>query len=264
MESLVSPRTRTIESRHNSKFKEWKQCISFPERNRCSWLPFEGWKTVTELDSAGRSLELLLISDTQIDRARGLMKKARQVYTLPQRLFRLLSSHPSPQGVIGCFEKPKWNWSDLTPFVLALHRLQDPGNLGTLIRTAAATGVFSLVTSPGTVSCFNSKVIKASSGALYSVPFLEGVSISDLHSAGYRIWAALANDGTSLFDAELEPPLAIVVGSEGRGLDSLDSATHMKTVHIPMRPSQESLNAAVAGSLLMYEVFRRTLVHRVS
>jgi TrmH family RNA methyltransferase len=184
-----------------------------------------------------------------------------RVCCLPAKLFQRLSRVKSNQGILAFFAKPIWRWSQLTPFVLFLDRLQDPGNLGTIFRTAAATGIFSIVTSQGTVSCYNEKVVRASSGYLFQVPFLQSRTARELNEKGYRISAAVSDSDSTLFESNLQPPMAFLVGNEGKGPepDSLREATG--TFRIPMSTGVESLNAAVAAAVIMYEVVRRQVQH---
>ena len=164
----------SIESRKNPKYKQWREYVSHPEDNECPWILVEGWKAIEELASK-HSPELLLFSDPQDLRLKQLLECSLDNVQLSSKLLKGISALESPQGVMAFFEKPCWDWKDLTPWILYLDQLQDPGNLGTLLRTAEATNMFSLVTSPGTVSCFNSKVVRASTGALFKVPLLLGI-----------------------------------------------------------------------------------------
>jgi len=246
----------SIESRQNPKYKRWREYTSHPEDNECPWILVEGWKAIEEVASK-YSPELLLFSDPQDLRLKQLLECSLDNVQLSSKLLKGISTLESPQGVMAFFEKPCWNWKDLTPWILYLDQLQDPGNLGTLLRTAEATDMFSLVTSPGTVSCFNSKVVRASTGALFKVPLLQGIDPGELKERGYNLWEASPESGQSLFDVQFKSPLAILIGSEGKGLSSSSSAWASQQLHIPMKAT-ESLNASVAGSLILYEVFRQT------
>ena len=257
---FVPPRISLIKSRRNPQYKKWVRYVSQPHLPDCHWLPVEGWKQVQEM-AAKQTIELLLFSDGQGPRLTQLISRSQQSVRLPEHLLEALSSLQTSQGVMAFFGKPVWRWEDLTPCVLFLDQLQDPGNLGTLLRTTHATGIFSVVTSPGTVSCFNPKVIRASAATLFSTPFLEGILLEELVSRGYRLWAATPKDGTSLFRARFRPPLTIVLGNEGSGLPQTALEQSFKRLHIPMHPEAESLNAAVAGSLILYEVTRQTRWH---
>ncbi len=252
----MSSSVSRIESRQNPRYKLWKKYISRPEKEDCPWIPVEGWKQIEDL-STQHPIELLLYSEEAEPRLQNLLSRSNQSFQLAPSLFQNLSTLDSSQQILAFFEKPTWNWDDFTSRVLYLHQLQDPGNLGTLLRTARATGIFSVATSPNTVSCFNAKVVRASAASLFSVPCLEKIEASELKSRGYRLWVTTPRGGKSLFEASFDSPLAIVIGNEGGGVspDVVGIADHH--LHIPMQSQVESLNAAVAGSLILYEVFRQ-------
>ena len=234
--------------------------MSHPEGKEHPWIPIEGHKHITEL-SARHPIELLLYSDASKTLAQPLLPRSRQSQRLSAALLEQLSSLRSSQQMVAFFEKPVWAWEDVTPWILYLDRLQDPGNLGTLLRTACATGMFSVVTSAGSVACFNSKVVRSSAASLFVVPFLEGLKLEELKERGYGLHAATPQDGESLFEVRLSPPQAIVIGNEGSGPTAATLALTDGCLHIPMQEHSQSLNAAVAGSLVVYEVFRRQGTH---
>ena len=205
-------------------------------------------------------LELLIYCPERIVPSRDLLAGARKSVSLPEKLFSSLSDVESTQGILGFFSKPSWTWSEIRSHVLYLDRLQDPGNLGTLFRTAAATGEFSIITSPGTVSCFKNKVVRSSAGYLFDVSFLEGVPISSLVERKFSLFVAHPREGGSLIEAVFEPPLALILGNEGGGVDLPEINELVKPIHIPMSSQTDSLNVAVSGSILMYEVIRSKLL----
>lgn len=222
-----------------------------PAASDCPWIGVEGPRTIFDLTAFGKKPRLVVRSSE----AGPAETEAQETEVVSPSVFAGLSATRSPQGVLAFFEKPQWQPSDLTDCILYLDHLADPGNLGTLLRTAAATGIFSLVTSPGSVHRFNDKVVRASAGALFRVPFLEGRDLADVAS-NRTIWAGVPWEGRDLFEAELQPPLVLLLGSEARGI-SADLDQQAVKVSIPMQKGWDSLNAAVAGSLLMYEVFRK-------
>ncbi len=229
-----------------------------PEDPECPWLPVEGWKNLADL---GRhSIELLLFANSEEPRLSSLLPRAREAIQVAPHLMDAISQVKSHQSVLAFLNKPRWDWDRLTPWVLYLDRLQDPGNLGTLLRTARATGFFSLVTSTDTVSCFNSKVVRASVASLYSVPFIQGVRLEELRDRGYVVWGAVPAGGRVLYQTRFEPASAFVVGNEGAGLDPLLLTDSDIRLTIPMQDESESLNAGVAGSLIMYEVYRQRML----
>ncbi len=229
-----------------------------PEDADCPWLPVEGWKNLADLDS--QSIELLLFVTPEEPRLVPLFSRAREAIQVAPHLMDAISQVKSHQSVLAFLRKPCWDWDRLTPWVLFLDRLQDPGNMGTLFRTARATGLFSLVTSPDTVSCFNSKVVRASVASLYSVPFIQGIRLEELRDRGYGVWGAVPAGGRVLYQAQFEPASAFVIGNEGAGLDPSLLAAADSRLTIPMQHESESLNAGVAGSLIMYEVYRQRML----
>jgi len=250
------PQFPLLESRQNAKFKAWLAYAQHPEDVECPWLPVEGWKNLSDLR---QPIELLLFSDPAEPRLSPLLSRAREALQLAPHLMDALSQVTSPQAVLGFIKKPSWDWNRMTPWVLYLDRLQDPGNLGTLLRTARATGLFSIAASPGSVSCFNAKVVRASAASLYAVPFLPGVRLEELRRRGHTVWAAVPGGGRLLYHARFEPPSAFMIGNEGAGLDPAVLADSEFRLSIPMRDDSESLNAGVAGSIIMYEVYRQRM-----
>ncbi len=252
---MSRPNIRTIESPHNDSLKVWKKNIQHPEDPSFRCIPLEGPKQISDL-AVRLSPELLVVSADAIEKYESLLACAAEVVQLPNRLMDRLSDVRTSQGVIAFVRKPDFEWPDLPDQILYLDGLQDPGNLGTILRTAAAAGGWGLVTAPGTVSCFNSKVIRASAGYLIEVPFLERREPTEVSERGYSLWTADSASGIDLFSAGLEAPLCVVVGREGGGFsDSLPASVHR--LHIPMEPGVESLNAAVSAALILYEVRRR-------
>ncbi len=246
---------KQIKSTSNPSYKRWRRYLHCPECNDCPWIAVEGRKQISEL-SEERKIELLLIDEGTDSGNAVLTKRSRNVIRLTRQMFRALSRTRSPQGLLAFFDKPKWSWKELTPYVLFLNRLQDPGNLGVLMRTAAATGIFSIATSIDTVSCFNDKVVRASAGYLFKTPFLEKIEAGDLQRRGYQFWVADPRQGDVLFSCKFKPPLAFMVGNEGEGVDPAEVEEPWRRLRIPMSSSVDSLNVSVSGSLLMYEVYR--------
>ncbi|MFZ0430247.1 MAG: RNA methyltransferase [Acidobacteriota bacterium] len=253
---MAAPPIREIRSVQNPSFKQWRNWILDPSSRDCPCLPVEGDKQVREL-LTGRRARLLVVSESR--RNDWLPQRARSSETVvvPDRLAEKLSPVRHSQGIVAFFDKPEWTWSDLTNSVVYADGLQDPGNLGTIVRTAAATGLFSVVTAPDTVSCFNDKVVRATAGYLFTVPILQHHPLPDLLRRGYALVVADSGHGHDLFSFPFRPPLAVVVGREGGSrLEGHEGATRLR---IPMAEGVDSLNAAVAAGLIMYEALRRQL-----
>jgi TrmH family RNA methyltransferase len=246
----------TISSPRNHRYVRWKKYAHNPQEESCPWLPVWGWKQVFDLIQVS-NLQLLLLSQHEHPLADQLQASARQTVFLPPSLFKRLSGLQNPQGCLGFFVKPKWCQQDLHQVILYLEGIQDPGNVGTLIRTAAALGRISLVSSPATVSFFNPKVVRASVGLLYLVPFLEDVELEALTKGGYQTWLLDPHKGVPLFEAQLRAPLLAILGNEGSGPCLHGKDLFAQRIRIPMTGPVDSLNVAVSGALLMYEALRK-------
>jgi TrmH family RNA methyltransferase len=166
------------------------------------------------------------------------------------------------QGVVALVDPPEWRMEQalLTPqLVLVLDGVQDPGNLGTILRSAEAFAATAVVLLKGTASPFNPKAVRASAGSIFRVPFVHGLdapqALAALQDAGMPLYAAVPNSGSSMLEADLSRPCAIVIGSEGHGVsDTMRRASH--DLFIPTA-GVESLNAAVSAAVLLYEAWRQ-------
>jgi TrmH family RNA methyltransferase len=191
---------------------------------------------------------------------------------LPDKLFDSLVPSESPQGVAALVRLKNFSLEDLTERlqlgpIIVLAGLQDPGNLGTILRSSEAFGSAGIVLGEGTVSPFNSKVVRASAGSVFRLPIIHrhGKSttakleeISEmLRTQDVRLLATSSHKGTPLDQADLKSPAAIFFGNEGSGLPRDLMAQMDESVAIPHAPQVESLNAAVAASIVLYEAARQ-------
>ena len=227
----------------------------------------EGVRTVEALLGSALNVEGLLVSAEfgAGERETALLDAAssRQVpiTRVTDDEFAGASDTSTPQGVLAIAAMPDWRMPGLSPGVpmrlLVLDALQDPGNVGTVIRTAAALGVTATIALPGTADVWNAKVVRGAMGALFVHPVFqwswdEVTAFSASHTV--PLWAA-ALEGVSCASlaADAVPPhLALVVGNEGAGLTPEVEATVAQRVHIPMSPVVESLNVAAATAILLW------------
>lgn len=177
--------------------------------------------------------------------------------------FKSLSDTEHSQGIIGVFQQPEVHFSGLLKtlqnkkrsLVLVLDGLQDPGNAGTIIRTAAWFGIDLLIGSPDTVDYYNPKVVRSTAGSIYSLPLVKSTSLaetlSELKKAGYTIYAT-SPDGTDARQIMHADKTVIIVGSEARGISEEVFSMADERIKIAGRPEAvESLNAAVSAGILM-------------
>jgi TrmH family RNA methyltransferase len=191
-----------------------------------------------------------------------------EVVSLAAEVFASAVDTQRPQGIAALVETPVWTLEAMrtsNPLLLVAVGLQDPGNLGTLIRSAEAFGATAVLTTPGTVSEWNQKSMRASAGSVFRMPVVEvtETELAAMKAGGVRMYAAVASsDGSDVRSALLAAftgACALIVGNEGGGLSAEWLALADERIGIPMPGRVESLNAAVAGSLLLYEACRQRL-----
>jgi len=188
----------------------------------------------------------------------GLKKALVSVESVGEPTFSTLTATENPQGVLAVVQLPVWAAADLTPGlrapVLVLDAVQDPGNVGTMIRTAFALGAAGVITLPGTAELANPKTLRATMGAAFHLP------VVSLEEEELRRWVAQARvrlllaEAGQKFPERLTEPLAIVVGNEGAGIRPSLASWAGGSIGIPLRPGAESLNVAIAAGILLYEV----------
>ncbi len=218
----------------------------------------EGPRVVREAGQAGVHLELLVLREDVRDDPR-LQVPADQTAVLSERLFNSVSTTVTPQGVmaiarvapIGCREAAARARAQGWPLIV-LDGVQDPGNVGTIVRTAAAAGAPALAALEGTADPFGPKSVRASAGNVFRLAVARA-TWSDLE--GLEVWGASAGDGVPLAGAPIERAGALVLGSEAHGLRG--GPRHRVT--IPVAEGVESLNVAAAAAILVFEIRRRLL-----
>lgn len=180
-------------------------------------------------------------------------------------VFRQISDTQTPQGVLAIVHQEYYQLESLlqkpNPFLLIGENLQDPGNLGTMVRTGEGAGVDGIILSQESVDIYNPKTIRATMGSVYRVPVIYAEDLQDIlrKLAGHGIVAYAAHlDGIHNYDEEdYRTGTALLIGNEGNGLSGHLANVCDHLIRIPMEGHVESLNAAVAASILMYEVYRQ-------
>src|SRR5579863_3396978 len=269
---MASGRLRRIEGRHNSLVKEVRQAFAHAERTETGECAIEGARIVEEAIRSGLRFKSVLFKESAQNLAERLLPQIGahvETLLLPDKIFDAAVPSETPQGVAALVRLREFALDDLMerlqvgPVMIVLG-LQDPGNLGTLLRSAEAFGSAGIVLGEGTVSPFNSKVIRASAGSIFRLPFVvakaaggtEQVS-SKLRQQNVRLIATSSHKGTPIHQARLTEASAVFIGSEGSGLPRTILAQVDELVAIPHTPQVESLNAGVAGSILLYEAARQ-------
>jgi RNA methyltransferase, TrmH family len=258
-----------LTSRDNPLLKTIRLITSGSKRSPEELVLAEGIRVLEEAIKADCSLEAAIFSDQfgSLPRERELMNSLHSqktpLYKVNARLFKSVSSVQTPQGVMALIRAPHLRLSDVnpgeSPLILYCSGIQDPGNMGTLIRTAAAAGVAVVCTEKGTVSARNPKSIRASAGAFFHLAPVESVEILDFleycRSRFIQPYRTDVQEGLNYMEADLRRPCAILLGNEGSGLSK--NLSGVPSIRIPMNKRIESLNVAVAGAILLFEAARQ-------
>jgi len=266
--SSQADRLRAVAGRHNQRLKELRLAFRRAEptvRGECA---IEGVKLLEEALRSGQQLESVFFSESARPLAEKLLPQINactETLILPNALFNSIVPSDAPQGVAALLKMPVSSVALLLdrandgPLLVAAG-LQDPGNLGTLLRSAEAFGAAGLFFTEGTVSPYNWKVLHASAGSIFRLPFLQISSVElipMLRAKGVRLLATSSHRGTPLPQVSWKRPLAIFIGNEGAGLSRELMRDMDETIAIPQAAQVESLNAGVAASIVLYEAARR-------
>ena len=257
---------KTLTSRENPAFKAVAKLVaSASERRKTGLSVLDGAHLLAAyLDSGGKPEEVWVSAAGAEDREiAALLPRAAPAHVtqLSDALFAALSTVETPTGVIATVRTPRGRAvPDDTRFALLLEAIQDPGNVGALLRSAAAAGVEHVLLSPHCAFAWSPKVLRAAMGAHFGVNIAEGADLAAF-LAGYRGTSiALTGGGElSLYRLDLRKPVALLVGNEGAGLSPALAQAASVRAHIPMAGPVESLNAAAAGAVALFEALRQRM-----
>jgi TrmH family RNA methyltransferase len=261
MKVLAEGGPRRVESRQNARIKELRAGLLRGGRTAHNHIAIEGLHLLQEAVKSGLTLHTVFVRAGNEGLLEQLALGHAEVLIVATDVFSSAAVTEHPQGIAALVEAPEFKVQAIlegTPLIVIAAGLQDPGNLGTLVRSAEAFGATGLILLPGTVSLWNAKTLRASSGSAFRLPVVSLAAddaFATLRAQGVRILAAVARDGDS--DADLRGPSALLVGNEGAGLPEEWIARADARVTIPCPGAVESLNAAVAGSVLLYDAMRQ-------
>ena len=267
MDKHIRQRLRRVASRQNPALKELRRAFARAETTTDGCCAIESVHLVEEAIRSGLRFRAVFFRQSSLALADRLLPQiAAQVDTvlLPDEIFDSAVATETPQGVAALVKTRTFTLDDLLrpsqPLVVVLSGLQDPGNLGTILRSAEALGASGVVLGEGTVSPFNCKAVRASAGSVFRVPAVVvkvEAAIPRLRQTGLRLVATSSHGGTPADQANLAGPMAFFIGSEGAGLPRQLTSQMDETVVVPHSGQVESLNAAVAASILLYEAARQ-------
>ncbi len=229
----------------------------------------EGLRTVEEAVRYGR-VQSIFYKAVEDERTRSVLEEAAaknvKLICVSEGVMKKIADTETPQGVLAVCEMPACSVEELLAtgkMLLVLDRVGDPGNIGTMLRTADAAGLGGLVLLKGSADIYAPKTVRASMGSLFHLPVIGGVSeaelISSARKAGYELLVTCLDGADNLYKADLRGRLAFVMGNEANGVTESLLAAADKRVFIPMQGRAESLNVAMAAGVVMFEALRQRL-----
>jgi TrmH family RNA methyltransferase len=252
-----------VTSRSNARVKQLRAAFAGQARLSGGLVAIEGENLLGEAIRSGMVLKTVFVSERR--ELPGLVPRSVEVLWLSDEVFASVVETQSPQGIAALLVPPVRSLDDVMvgkPLILVAAGLQDPGNLGTLVRSAEAFGASGVLATPGTVSAWNQKALRASAGSVFRIPVVAATveELASLKARSVTLMAAVpekSHRAIPACDADFDGATAILIGNEGAGLSEEILALADVFVTIPCPGRVESLNAAVAGSLLLYEASRQ-------
>lgn len=256
-----------IEAADNKKLKLIRKLSSRKHRDALGKYVIEGINLVEEAVLKDAKIDYIVASDDfASSRLDFISERADGFYVVDRNLYEKISDAENGSGILAVVSRDYDENSVLTSIertdnVLVLDRVQDPGNMGTMIRTAVAAGYKAVMLIKGCADIYSPKVLRATAGMIFDLPVLfaedAGSAVDILHSLGLKVFVTEPEAELAYYETDLSRGAALVIGNEGRGVSEELVALADERITLPMEGSVESLNAAVAAAILMYERVRR-------
>ena len=252
-----------VSSRDNPRLRQAARLIaSSRDRRKAGRCVLEGEHVIAVYCERHGPPETLIVAESALERGgiRELLDRVPPTSSLivTDALWADLAQFPPGLGAIAVIPAPRPEYRGSAGFCLLLDGIQDPGNVGSILRTAAAAGVEQVLLSPQCAFAWSPKVLRAGQGAHFHLQIFEQMDLVEWARASRgTLVAAVAFDGDSLVGVELRPPIAIAIGNEGAGLSDELRAAATKRATIPMPGGFESLNAAAAAAVCLFEFVRQ-------
>ncbi|NLK71542.1 MAG: RNA methyltransferase [Clostridiales bacterium] len=262
---------KEISSKDNLIIKKIKQLSLKKYREKYNQFIMEGLNLIEEAIKNEADINLVIYKDSflnipyQEELIDFLDEKNIPVYHVPDELFEYISDTENPQGIISVVMKPVFDFSEIfnKPYsnVLLIDKLQDPGNMGTILRTADASGIDGVIVMKGSVDLYLSKTVRSAAGSVFRVPILimddayEAISL--LRKYNKKILATSPRAKNCYYDVNISGDTALVIGNEANGVSEEFMSNSDYKIKIPMLRDTESLNASIAAAVIMYEMVRQ-------
>ena len=252
-----------ITSIKNDKVKYLRKLYQKKYRKERSQFILEGLRLIRGAYKSGADLESIFLTSDYFNQHKSeafLINNEEKLIFVSDSLISEIADTANPQEVIAIVNEPQTKKEEVLSkeYILVLDQIQDPGNMGTIIRTAAAAGFQSIIISKGSVDVFNLKVLRSTVGAIYSIPFIKDVDQKELKelltSKDKNIYAADLNTDQQYNQINYNKPLALIIGNEGSGIRRGLLNIADQKVKIPLKGNIESLNAGVAAGVIMFKI----------
>ncbi len=252
IESLHSPHISRVKALIGSKGAK--------ERREQGLFVAEGLQCAREALTSknGPEIKILYGTESGLSKVSEFDLNGVEVVEVSEAVMKAMSDTVSPQGLISLCYKPESEISELVATgssrFIYLHEIQDPGNAGTILRTADAMGISAVITSPDSVDMYSPKVVRSTAGSLWNIPVFEGISFSDLDKRlpNAQKFLLSSHAATSILDLEISGDCIAIFGNEARGVDAASLGKSVTEVTIPMAGRAESLNLSAAASIVMF------------
>lgn len=257
-----------ITSNHNPKIKLVRALLGRArDRREAGAFVVEGVRLFEEAVDSSWPMRFVLFDESLSERGKlkveSLISQGVDVEEVSTSVMKAISETEAPQGILAVLESTQLPITNSLNFILIPDQIRDPGNLGTLLRSAAATGAQAVLIPPETTDAFAPKVLRSGMGAHFKLP-IHSMNWDEIRnvikSAGLQVFVA-DMDGQSCWEVDLRQPVALVIGNEAEGASESARGVANGKISIPMSGMMESLNAGVAGSVLMFEVVRQRIVN---
>lgn len=257
----------TIQSRDNLLIKEIKKLKDKKHRTESGRFIVEGFRFVSEALESEFQVPLIFISEKAKDRWNNFnvetkLQKNTKVYEVTEQILKILSSTDTPQGIIAVVNNRNMAVENRQGFYILADKVQDPGNLGTIIRTAHAAGALGVLVTKGTVDIYNEKTLRSTMGSIFHIPVIQDDNLEQLYflrESGFKLVVSSLDTDSNFYDVNLKDRAIIAVGNEGNGISKEILDLSDIKVKIPMPGGAESLNVSVAAAIMIFEVVRQSL-----
>lgn len=247
--------------KHNPRLADIRKAVQRGALTIDGLLPIEGPTLVQEAHASGLSIHALFVREGT---SMADLPQSSSVYSLDSSAFKAIQDTEHSQGVIALVQPRKWSMNDLlqgeSP-VVVLAGLQDPGNVGTILRVAESFGASGCLGLSGTVAIHNSKVLRASTGSVFRLPHVWNLELEEvvatLKTRNVPLIGTSPHAVDSITSWDWSRPVAVLIGNEGAGLNREQTEACTTMLRVPHEPQTESLNSAIAAAVVLYEAYRK-------